>query len=108
VSAFVNQLRARREPLRLAAEGVPAITVRVEMAETWDTVKVIASPSEPVLAVKVRALAALAPAADYHEEFVMKLKGWEVFDEERTTLADAGAVDGSVFLVQHRNRRPVR
>ena len=88
--------------------GAPSITVRVQMPESWDTVKVVASPDEPVLAVKVRALAVLAPSADYHEEFVLKLKGWEVFDEESTSLAAAGAVDGSVFLLQHRYRRPVR
>lgn len=108
MSAFVNQLRARGEPLRIAPAGVPAITVRVEMAEVWDTVKIIASPDEPVLSVKVRALEALFPAGDYHEEFVLKLKGWEVFNEESTSLSAAGAVDGSIFLLQHRLRRAVR
>jgi hypothetical protein len=108
VSTFVNQLRARGEPVRMVAEGAPSITVRVELAETWDTVRVIASPSEPVLGVKVRALSVLAPSADFHEEFVLKLKGWEVFDEESTSLAAAGAVDGSTFLLQHRHRRAVR
>ena len=108
MSAFVNQLRARGEPLRIAAEGVPAITVRVEMAEVWDTVKIVASPDEPVLSIKVRALEALYPAGDFHEEFVLKLKGWEVFNEEQTSLSAAGAVDGSIFLLQHRLRRAVR
>lgn len=108
MSAFVNQLRARGEPLRIAAPGVPAITVRVQMAEVWDTVQIVASPDEPVLAVKVRALEALYPAGDFHEEFVLKLKGWEVFDEERTSLSAAGAVEGSIFLLQHRLRRAVR
>jgi hypothetical protein len=107
VSAFVNQLRARGEPIHLAAPGVPTITVRVEMAEIWDTVKVIVSPEEPVLGLKVRALTELLPNADFHEEFVLKLKGWEVLDENVSLIA-AGAVDGSVFLLQHRLRRPVR
>ena len=108
MSAFVNQLRARGEPVRMAPEGTPAITVRVEMAEVWDTVKVIVSPDEPVLALKVRVLGVLAPSADFHEEFVLKLNGWEVLNEESTSVAAADAVDGSTFLLQHRLRRPVR
>ena len=108
MTAFVNQLRARGEPVRMAPEGAPAITVRVEMAEIWDTVKVIVSPDEPVLALKVRAMGVLCPGADYHEEFVLKLNGWEVFNEESTSVAASGAVDGSTYLLQHRLRRPVR
>lgn len=107
MSAFVNQLRARGEPLRMADAGANAITVRVEMAEIWDTVKVIVSPDEPVLGLKVRALSALLPSADFHEEYVLKLKGWEVLDEN-ASLAACGAVDGSIFLLQHRLRRAVR
>lgn len=107
MSAFVNQLRARGEPIRMAPEGATTITVRVEMAEIWDMVKLVVSPDEPVLGLKVRALSVLAPSADFHEEFVIKLKGWELFDEN-ATLAAAGAIDGSSFLLQHRLRRPVR
>lgn len=107
MSAFVNQLRARAEPLRLVAEGGSSITVRVQMAEVWDVIKVVASPEEPVRGLKVRALEVLYPRGDFHEEFVLKLKGWEVLDEN-VSLAAAGAVDGSTFLLQHRFRRPVR
>lgn len=107
MSAFVNQLRARGTPLQMAAEGVPAITVRVQMAEVWDVIRVIVSPDEPVLGMKVRALELLYPGGDFHEEFVLKLNGWEVLDEN-ATLATAGAVEGSTFLLQHRSRRAVR
>ena len=41
------------------------------------------------------------------ESFVLKLNGAEVFDE-RSTLAESGALDGSIFLLAHRRRRPVR
>jgi hypothetical protein len=105
-SAFVNQLRARGEPIRLAAAGVPAITVRVQMAEVWDVVKLVVSPDEPVLTVKVRALEALYPAGEPHEQFVLKLNGWEVLDEH-APVGSTGAVDGSTFLLAFRNRRPV-
>jgi hypothetical protein len=108
VSAFVNQLRARGDAIRMVPEGAPSITVRVEMAEVWDTAKFIVSPEEPVLGLKVRALAVLYPSADYHEDFVIKLKGWEIFNEESTALSATGAVDGSIFLVEHRLRRAVR
>ena len=107
MSAFVNQLRARGEPVRLTPEGTSSITVRVEMAEVWDTVKFVVSPDEPVLGLKVRALEVLYPAGDFHEEFVLKLKGWEVLDEN-ATLRTLGVVDGSIFLLQGRARRPVR
>jgi hypothetical protein len=105
--AFVNQLRARGEPIRIAPAGTPAITVRVEMAEVWDTVKLIVSPDEPVLTVKRRALEALYPAGEQHERFVLKLNGWEVLDES-ASVAATGAVDGSNYLLTFRNRRPVR
>ena len=47
------------------------------------------------------------PGGELHEDFVLKLRGWEVLDES-ASLADVGAVDGSIFLLTHRRRRPVR
>ena len=107
MTAFVNQLRARGEPIDLAVAGQPAVTVRVEMAEVWDVVKLIVSPDEPVVTVKLRALEALYPTDAPHNEFVLKLRGWEVLDEHASVTA-TGATDGSTFLLAFRNRRPVR
>jgi hypothetical protein len=104
---FVAQLRSRPETLRIGAEGEPTITVRVQMAEVWDVVRIEVPPTEPVLSVKVAALQALYPEADFHDDFVMKLRGWEVLDEN-ASVADTTATDGSIFLLQHRRRRPVR
>lgn len=104
---FVTQLRARKTPLRLVPEGAAAINLRIEMPEVWDTVLMIVSPSESVLTVKTRALEALFPQADFHEDFVLKLRGWEILDEG-ATLSDVGVVDGSILLLTHRRRRPVR
>jgi hypothetical protein len=104
---FVNQLRTRGEAIELASPGGPAITVRVEMPEVWDVVRVHASPDERILLIKLRALEALSPGTEAHEEFVLKLHGWEVLDED-ATLASTGAVDGSIFLITHRRRRAVR
>jgi hypothetical protein len=104
---FVTQLRARGTALQLAPAGAASITVRIEMPEVWDTVKAVVSPNEPVVNLKVRALEALSPVSADHHEFVLKLRGWEVLDEN-VTLADAGAKDGSIFLLTNRRRRAVR
>jgi hypothetical protein len=105
---FVAQLRTRGNVIELASPDGPAITIRVEMPEVWDVVRVHASPDERALTVKRRALEAFLPGAELHDEdYVLKLNGWEVLDES-ASLAATGAVDGSIFLVTHRRRRPVR
>jgi hypothetical protein len=104
---FVTTLRSRKSELRLAAEGTAAITIRVEMPEVWDVVKVAAAPDTPVLSVKQAALEALFPEAEMHQDFVLKLRGWEILDEAES-LAGAGVIDGSILLLTHRRRRPVR
>lgn len=104
---FVTRLRSRPGTIRMASPGEPVITVRVQMLAMWDVVRVELSPSEPVLALKVRALEALFPQAEFAEDFVLKLRGWEVADEQ-TSVAQAGALDGSIFLLDHRRRRPIR
>ena len=104
---FVSQLRTRGDTITMTEAGAGAITVRVQLPEAWDTVRVAVSPNEPVLALKVRALAALSPENEYHDEFVMKLRGFEVLDENASINA-VGGVDGSIFLLTLRRRRPVR
>ena len=104
---FVAELRSRRTPVRIAPPDVPTITIRVEMPELWDVIKVVCEPTQPVLAIKVAALEALYPEAEMHEDFVLKLRGWEILDETRS-LADVGVVDGSILLVTFLRRRPVR
>lgn len=104
---FVTTLRARASTIRLAPDGTQAITIRVEMPEVWDVVRLVVTPTEPVLTVKVRALEALFPEAELHEDFVLKLRGWEILDEG-APLADVGVVDGSILLLTHRRRRPVK
>lgn len=103
---FVANVRSRREVVRLGAPDAAAISVRVEVPEVWDVVRIDAPPAETVLAVKVAALAVLDPRAD-QRDFVIKLRGFEVLDEH-LSLTDAGAIDGSIFLLTHRRRRPVR
>ena len=105
-SPFVTRLRTRGV-LRLAPQGASAWTVRVEMPEVWNAVAIQATPGTDVAVLKQAALEALFPAADFPGDFVMKLRGFEVLDEG-LSLEAAGAVDGSIFLLTFRRRRPVR
>lgn len=104
---FTSQLRSRPEILRLGTDSEPVITVRVQVPEVWDTLRVDAPADTPVVVLKSRALEVLMPDAPHHEEFVVKLAGWEVLDE-RVSLAEAGAKNGSIFLITSRRRHPVR
>lgn len=104
---FVTNVRSRPGVLRLGSAGEPVITIRVQMPEVWDTVRVEVPPGTPVVEVKVRALQALYPGGDFHEEFVLKLHGFEVLDET-ASVSETGARDGSIFLLTYRRRRPVR
>lgn len=103
---FVHQLRVAGEPVRIGGEG-DMLRLRVQIAERWDAVPLEAPASEPVRAVKVHALDRLQPGTLAHDEYVVKFRGWEVYDET-ATLADIGARDGSTLLIHHRKRRPVR
>lgn len=106
---FVTNLRSRRETINLApSDSANAITIRVEMPEVWDVVRIAVLPTDAVLVVKEQALAALYPeGTGVLDEFVLKLRGWVVLDELQS-LADAGVIDGSILLLTHRRRRPVK
>ena len=104
---FVTTLRSRRRTLRLAPEGQQAITVRVQMPDVWDVVRIEVLPTDQVLEVKKHALEALYPEYNVLDDFIVKLRGWEILDETRS-LTDAGVIDGSILLVTFRRRRPVR
>ncbi len=105
---FVTQLRARPGVIAVGDQTANNILhLRVELPEVWDTIRIDAPADEPVLVVKVHALQALAPGALFHEDYVIKLRGCEVLDESKS-LREAGAIDGSIFLLTHRRRRPVR
>ena len=104
---FVTQLRARPETIDAGATGEKTITIRVEMPEVWDAVRIATPPGETVEHLKQRALAALFPQAAYHEDFVVKLHGWEILNEHESLTA-AGIQDGAILLLMHRRRRPLR
>lgn len=104
---FVAQLRSRPGIIRLAGPDDVAISIRVQGAEAWDTLRFEMAPDQPVLAVKQEALRVLQPDAVHHEDYVIKLNGFEVLDEE-VPVVETGARNGSTFLLAHRRRQPVR
>jgi hypothetical protein len=103
---FVQSVRTRREAVRISGGDGRLLNLRVEVPEIWDVVQVLAPPSASVLAVKDAVLNDMMSNVD-EVHYVMKLRGWEVLDEGQS-LEDVGAIDGSIFLLTHRRRRPVR
>ena len=104
---FVAQLRSRPGVVGIGTNGQPRISLRVQMPEVWDVVRIETPASESVGAVKAEALAALLPNGEPPDAFVLKLNGYEVLDES-VSVADSGATNGSTFLLTYRRRRPVR
>lgn len=104
---FVTNLRTNGELIRLGSSDEPVIHIRVQVAELWDSVRVDAPPSEPVISAKRAALDALYPDGIDPEEYVVRLHGFEILDE-RVSLAAAGVRDGSILLLVKRRRQPVR
>lgn len=105
---FTATLRTRGAPLLVVDAATPgAITVRVEMPEVWDVRAAVVAPETPVIELKQRALAALFPQAATHDDFLLKLRGWEILDEH-ASLAASGVENGSILLLTHRRRRPIR
>jgi hypothetical protein len=104
---FVTQLRTPAEAIMLAPAGAPAITIRVQLLDAWDAVKVIVEPSTLVATVKAKALAVLAADVPQPADVVTKLGGFEIRDESKS-LAEAGVVDGSTLLLHMRRRQPIK
>jgi hypothetical protein len=83
------------------------MTVRVQMPEAWDVVRFAVAPTTSAMELKRRALEELAPGTEFPEDYVLKLRGWEVLDEG-ARLPDVGVQDGSILLLTSRRKRPVR
>jgi hypothetical protein len=103
---FVASLRTSGNIIPVGAPGASPITIRVEVPERWDVALISVASSASVSDVKRAALRFVSPD-DYADDYVIKLRGFEVLDESES-LGAAGARDGSIFLLTHRRRRPVR
>ena len=91
----------------LAQPGAGAVTIRVQVAELWDAVRVVAHADHGVADLKQRVVAEFFPGHEFPDDFVLKLRGWEILDEQQA-LSKAGIGDGGIVLLAYRRRRPVR
>lgn len=103
----VIEFRSRPGAVRLGSAGEPVLTIRVEVPEVWDVVRVDAPPATPVAVVKQRALEELVSDFSNSEDWIVKLRGFEVLDEN-ATLSDVGVRNGSTLLITNRRRKPVK
>ncbi|MEP6905575.1 MAG: DUF2604 domain-containing protein [Gemmatimonadales bacterium] len=104
---FVTGLRTNGEVISLASGDQPVLHIRVQVADLWDSVRVDAPQSESIASVKRAALKSLYPAGADANEWVVRLHGFEILDEDRS-FSDAGVRNGSILLLVSRRRRPVR
>ena len=105
-SKFVNSLRTRGDAITLGFPSGKPLRLRAQVLEAWDAIRIDADPSASVKSLKELALRELYPGENAETEFVVKLNGFEVLDEE-VPLSATGARDGSTFLITDRRRRPV-
>ena len=104
---FVAQIRSRPGVLEVGTAGGKRLSVRVQLADRWDTIDCDASADATVVAFKRAALARFGVTNSLPEEFSLKLLGIEILNEQESVAA-SGAVDGSTFFLDYRRRRPVR
>ncbi len=105
---FVTTLGTRTVPVRLVSDSASLVwTLRVQSAEAWDAIKVEVAPSTLVRDVKQAAMDALMPDVAALDQYVVKLGGFEIVNEN-VSVESCGAVDGSTLLIMSRCRRAVR
>lgn len=105
-SPFVGSLRTRGQAIKLGSPTGTPMKVRAQVLEAWDAIQIDADPSATVRSLKLLALQELYPENIPETEFVVKLNGFEVLDED-VPLSASGARNGSTFLITDRRRRPV-
>lgn len=106
-SRFVNTLRTKGDAVRLGNGSTEPLRLRVQVLEAWDAIRVEADPSQTVGALKLLALRELFADGSDGADFVVKLHGFEMLNED-APLSATGARNGSTFLVTDRRRRPVQ
>jgi len=104
--AFVNGLRTRGSAFKLGTPPGPALQLRAQVLEAWDAIRIDADPSASVKSLKQLALRELYPDSKHEREYVIKLHGFEVLDED-APISSTAAKNGSTFLITDRRRRPV-
>lgn len=82
------------------------LRLRVMVQDAWDEVPLDLSAAASLADLKRAALEATKVTRD-PDDYVLKFRGFELFDESRS-LADAGLVPNGAVIVLPRRRRPVR
>ena len=104
---FVAGLRSQPGIVRIGGESGARIVVRVELAERWDVIAFDVPERTPATALKREAMARFGLKDPVSHDFILKLRGFQVVDEQ-ASLADGGARNGSTYILTYRYRRPVR
>ena len=104
---FVTELRTTEDVVRVGGENGAVLHLRVQSADLWNTLRIDASQSASVREVKAAALDRFYPLGYDANETMVKLRGFEILDEQRS-LESAGVKNGSTLLLARRRRRPVR
>jgi hypothetical protein len=103
---FVNSLRAAGAPFILGSPTNQMLHLRAQVLEAWDAIRIDADPSASVRSLKQLALRELYPDARHEDDYVVKLHGFEILDED-APVSSTPARNGSTFLITDRRRRPV-
>lgn len=82
------------------------LRLRVMVQDAWDEVPLDLPGATSLAELKRAALEATRVRRD-PDEYVLKFRGFELFDESRS-LAEAGLVPNGAVIVLPRRRRPVR
>lgn len=85
---------------------IPSLRLRVTVQDAWDEVPLDLPSGTSLAELKRAALDATKVRRD-PDEYVLKFRGFELFDESRT-LGDAGLVPNAAVIVLPRRRRAVR
>jgi len=104
---FVTELRVGGDAIVVSGGDGALLHLRVQSAELWDAIRVDAPASEKVALVKEAALREFYPNGIDDSEFVVKVRGFEILNED-DSLQAAGVRDGSTLLLARRRRTPVR
>ena len=103
---FVNGLRTPGRAFKLGSPSGPALQLRAQVLEAWDAIRIDADPSASIKSLKQLALRELHPDERHETEYVVKLHGFEMLDED-APISSTAAKNGSTFLITDRRRRPV-
>ena len=103
---FVSGLRTHGHSFKLGTPPGPPLQLRAQVLEAWDAIRIDADPSASVKSLKQLALRELYPDSKHEREYVVKLHGFEILDED-APISSTAAKNGSIFLITGRRRRPV-